>query len=190
MLAHDSVRTELSLPKNKKILLFVGAFERKGLFFLLRALKTPFQIHQDWDLVVVGQGPVERAKNECRNLDIESRVHFLGSRADVARYYAASDLFVLPSLYDPFGLVAIEALASGCPVIVSRDSGSFDLIKEGVNGFGLNDATDLKSLESVLKKSFSSPNLENMRAAARQSVTGELWSAKIDQYVKVFEQLK
>ena len=185
----DSTRDQLGLPKNKKLLLFVGAFERKGLFFLLKALKAPFQNYQDWDLVVVGQGPIERARHECRNLGIENRVHFLGSRNDVARVYSASDLFILPSLYDPFGLVAIEALASGCPIIVSKDSGSFDLIKEGTNGFGLKDATNLNELETVLKKSFSSPDLSSMRVAARQSVAGERWSAKIDQYVSAYEQL-
>ena len=199
--AHDGVtevgaaRRSLGLPVQRKLLLFVGAFERKGLFFLLQSLGLNFKTFRDWDLIVIGEGPVERAKAVCSELEINDRVHFLGSKRNVADYYAACDLFILPSLYDPFGLVAIEALACGCPVIVSKDSGSFDLLSEGVNGWGLRDAGNVKEITSALDVALNpSVNLANMRSAARQSVINEAWPAKITQYqnayLAVFSKLK
>jgi UDP-glucose:(heptosyl)LPS alpha-1,3-glucosyltransferase len=181
------LRESLGIPAERKLLLFVGAFERKGLFYLLKALRAPFSAHRDWDLVVVGQGRIEYARALCRNHGIENRVYFLGGRTNVAQYYAACDLFILPSLYDPFGLVAIEALASGCPAIVSRDSGSFDLLEEGVNGWGLNDASDTQELGRVVGNAFSHhADLGLMRAKARQSVANESWREKIEQYRQVY----
>lgn len=186
----SSMRSDLApLPNGRKLLLFVGAFERKGLFYLLDALPSVFDFFPDWDLVVIGQGPIELAKAQCRLNKIEGRVHFLGNQTDMAKYYSACDLFILPSLYDPFGLVAIEALASGCPVVVSKASGSSDLVEEGVNGWVLSDATNADEIASVLKIAFSC-RLESMRKSARHSVENEHWSSKIEQYKQMYLALK
>ena len=88
----------------------------------------------------------------------------MGSQKDVIPYYQAADLFILPSHYDPFGLVGAEALACGCPSILSSSSGCSALISEGKNGYILNDSRDDQALSKLILKFLeSSQNLEAMR---------------------------
>lgn len=184
-----NLRKKLNLPINRRLLLFVGAFERKGLFYLLDAAGKVFAKNSEWDLVVLGDGPIKLAREICHKNKIESRVHFFGNRKNVSEYYAACDLFILPSLYDPFGLVAIEALAAGTPIIVSKDSGSFDLLVAGKNGWGIADGTNISELENILELAFTSQSLTEMRTHARQSVESESWNSKISEYVSLYRRI-
>jgi L-malate glycosyltransferase len=86
-------------------------------------------------LVMVGDGPDRvDAETEARTLGIDSDVHFLGKIDVVAPLLAGSDLFLLPSQSESFGLSALEALASGTPVVGSRAGGLLEVVREGVTG--------------------------------------------------------
>ena len=86
-------------------------------------------------LVMVGDGPDRvDAEAEARALGVDSDVHFLGKIDVVAPLLAGADLFLLPSQTESFGLSALEALASGTPVVGSRTGGLVEVVKEGVTG--------------------------------------------------------
>jgi N-acetyl-alpha-D-glucosaminyl L-malate synthase BshA len=86
-------------------------------------------------LVMVGDGPDRiDAENEARTLGVARDVHFLGKIDMVAPLLASADLFVLPSESESFGLSALEALASGVPVVASRAGGLPEVVREGVTG--------------------------------------------------------
>ena len=86
-------------------------------------------------LVMVGDGPDRvDAEAEARNLGVDSDVHFLGKIDVVAPLLAAADLFLLPSQTESFGLSALEALASGTPVVGSKTGGLVEVVNEGVTG--------------------------------------------------------
>ena len=86
-------------------------------------------------LVMVGDGPDRvEAEAEARNLGIDRDVHFLGKIDVVAPLLAGADLFLLPSQNESFGLSALEALASGAPVVGSRAGGLVEVVKEGETG--------------------------------------------------------
>ena len=86
-------------------------------------------------LVMVGDGPDRvDAEAEARSLGVEKDVHFLGKLDAVAPLLAGADLFMLPSQSESFGLSALEALASGTPVVGSRAGGLVEVVKEGVTG--------------------------------------------------------
>jgi N-acetyl-alpha-D-glucosaminyl L-malate synthase BshA len=86
-------------------------------------------------LVMVGDGPDRvDAEAEARALGVDSDVHFLGKIDVVAPLLAGADLFLLPSQTESFGLSALEALASGAPVVGSRTGGLVEVVKEGVTG--------------------------------------------------------
>ncbi|HEX6049807.1 MAG TPA: N-acetyl-alpha-D-glucosaminyl L-malate synthase BshA [Gemmatimonadaceae bacterium] len=86
-------------------------------------------------LVMVGDGPDRvDAEAEARTLGIDRDVHFLGKIDAVAPLLAGADLFLLPSQSESFGLSALEALASGVPVVGSRAGGLVEVVKEGVTG--------------------------------------------------------
>lgn len=87
-------------------------------------------------LVMVGDGPDRAdAEDECRRLGIDERVHFLGKIDNVAPLLASADLFLLPSTSESFGLSALEALASGVPVVGTAAGGMPEVVRDGETGF-------------------------------------------------------
>jgi UDP-glucose:(heptosyl)LPS alpha-1,3-glucosyltransferase len=155
-----ATRKELSIPDAAKVLLFVGSgYERKGLGTVLRALSVLKQkgdlTGQDMRLLVVGKGDMKKFTSLAIEKGIYKDVVFLGSQANVEKFYAAADLFVLPTLYDPFSNATIEAMASGLPVITTANNGTSEIVEEGVEGFLLRDALDYNDLAEKIRKTFA-----------------------------------
>jgi glycosyltransferase involved in cell wall biosynthesis len=113
-IARRSVRPFQEIPR----LLFVGRLvPQKGHAVLLNALA---RVPPPWQLEVVGTGPLERDLRELtERLGIASRVHFLGEQRDVNARYANADLFCFPSQWEGMGLVLVEAMAAGTPILAS-----------------------------------------------------------------------
>lgn len=139
-----TVRSQLGWSDSDVGFLFVGSgFERKGVRVLIDALPG-LQAHNK--LLVVGHDKhVDRYRRYATALGVADRIVFAGGCTDVRPYYGAADVFVLPSLYEPFGNAALEALACGLPVVTSHKSGAGDLIDEGREGYVV-DALDLAAL--------------------------------------------
>lgn len=136
------VRRDLGLQDGSTLLLFVGSgFERKGLMYLIRAVAL-LKEKGDVRLVVAGKGNASRYQKEARRLGVEGQVMFKGPVKDVLSYYKAGDIFVLPSIYEPFSNACLEAMAAGLPVVTSRANGASEVIADGVNGAVIEDPTD------------------------------------------------
>ncbi len=125
-------------PKDCTVhLLFVGNdFRRKGLEYVLKALrhlkqKTPIAC----TLTVVGRGNKSKYVKLAHQLQVEGQISFKGFSTEVIRYYHRADLLVLPSLYDPFANVCLEAMACGVPVVTTESNGASEIIEEGINGY-------------------------------------------------------
>ncbi|WP_283743519.1 glycosyltransferase family 4 protein [Sideroxydans sp. CL21] len=127
----------LGLPVYSRVLCFaaLGDFSRKGLGVLLEALSGISDLSVR--LLVVGGNAGEIAEfNEiARKLNVSQRVAFAGYQSDVRQYLWASDLFVLPSLYETFALVVMQAMAAGVPAIVTRLHGVEDYAVQGENAW-------------------------------------------------------
>jgi len=138
----QETRVNLGISQDASVLLFVGSgFERKGLATALRALAG---LPENTHLVVVGKDRQQRRYEAlARGLGIANRVHFAGPQADVRPYYGMADVFVFPSLYDPFPNAVLEAMACGLPVIVSQTCGSADFLPDA--------ALDALDIESWIK---------------------------------------
>ncbi len=180
--------------KNNLVILFVGAFERKGLRTLIEALEKIIKDTKakkvSWKLVVVGSGPISEMKRFAKKLGLLEKIIFVGSRNDVSLYYQAADLFILPSHYDPFGLVGAEALASGCPSILSRSSGCSSIINPGVNGFILEDSSDVQALANLIFQFLDKKNFHSeMRYQARASVENFNWPQISLKYENTFKEV-
>lgn len=121
-------------------LLFVGRLiPIKNVETLLKAFKTVKLFRPQAQLVIAGGGPSEKKlRHLTRALELEA-VTFLGfvSQDELLELYSSADLLLLPTLYETFGVVVLEALSVGTPVIISENVGSRDVIKEGVNGYVL-----------------------------------------------------
>jgi UDP-glucose:(heptosyl)LPS alpha-1,3-glucosyltransferase len=99
---------------------------------------------------------------QARAADVADRVTLLGGVDDVRPLYAAADCFILPTLYDPFPNAALEALAMGVPVIVSRRCGAAELVRAGENGW-ICEAQDSAGLAALLAAAATSARDERCR---------------------------
>ncbi len=136
----NEVRQTLGILQTIPVLLFVGSgFQRKGLPFAIKALA---RLDFDVRLMVIGKDKISPYRALAKKEGVEKRVIFLGPLADVEKYYCASDLFVFPTIYEPFGNVCLEAMAAGIPLVTSRICGGSEVLDEGKNGYIIDDPTD------------------------------------------------
>lgn len=180
-------RNQLGLPEQATLALFVGDIRtpRKNLDTVLYALSQVPDLH----LAIVGN--VERSPYPqlAANLGLKERVHFLGFRHDVSEIMKAVDLFVFPSRYEPFGMVVIEAMAAGLPVITTASSGVAEIITPN-SGIVLSDSEDTQALAKALSWLANDPNLrKQMGQAARAIAEHQSWASKATSYLNLFEEL-
>jgi UDP-glucose:(heptosyl)LPS alpha-1,3-glucosyltransferase len=130
-----AMRERLSIPPAAPVLLCVGSgYARKGVGRLIDALAALPE--PDARLVIVGHDKNERRfRAYARAHRLDARVHFAGPQQDVRPWYGLADAFALPTLYDPFPNAALEALATGLPILTSAQSGAAELVRSGENGF-------------------------------------------------------
>jgi UDP-glucose:(heptosyl)LPS alpha-1,3-glucosyltransferase len=141
-----NLRGETMTPDDELVALFVGGdWSRKGLEVAIGSIGLARAAGMNVSLWVVGRGDERRFGALAESNGVADAVRFFGRRTDTQRFYAAADLFLLPSAYETFSLVAYEAAATGLPVIGTNVSGIAELIGDGGGGI-LVDATP----ESVL----------------------------------------
>jgi UDP-glucose:(heptosyl)LPS alpha-1,3-glucosyltransferase len=180
------VREQLSIPRDANVMLHVGSgFERKGVASLLRALaKAP---SKPWAIVVGRDKHSARYAELARSLGVESRVRFVGSVSDVRPYHAASDSFVLATLYDPFPNAAIEAMASGLPVVTTPKCGAAEMVLDGETGF-VRDALDVEGIAAAMEK-LDPATASRMGARAREAVSSLTPQSMAQQYLALYRRL-
>lgn len=132
----NRLRGTCGFEKDDTVLLFLGSgYKRKGLDLLLGALPAVVRDHPEVRLLVVGfDRQVPTFERLAHQLGIAEQVVFLGGRRDVVACYAAADLYILPTRYDPFANSTLEAMAAGLPVITTSDNGGSQVIVDGVHG--------------------------------------------------------
>lgn len=123
---------------NEKIILYVGRLVyEKGIQHLITAMPKILSHYHDSKLVICGKGGMmDELKEEARNLGIENKVYFAGycDSKKVQKMYKCADIAVFPSTYEPFGIVALEAMLAGIPTVVSDIGGLNEIIEHGQNG--------------------------------------------------------
>ncbi len=123
---------------DEKMVFYVGRIVReKGIQVLIQAIPEILKHEPQIKFVISGKGPnLDSLKSQARFLGVEDRIYFTGFISDEERnkLYQAADLAVFPSLYEPFGIVALEAMATKTPVIVSDVGGLSEFVNNGENG--------------------------------------------------------
>lgn len=168
-LHRDTVRTKLGAGRTAPVILYVGSgYSRKGVATLVEARARMATL--DTEVWIVGRDKDQpRYEQLARKLGIKERVRFLGAQPDVRPFYGASDIFCLPTLYDPLPNAVLEALACGLPVVTTTTCGGAEFIKPEENG-ALCPAGDPTALANRLDALCEADAAIAMRDAARASV--------------------
>lgn len=144
-------RRARGLDPDAPVALFVAnEFRRKGLDTLLAALAR--QEEPSLRVAVVGRGRAWPYREMARRMGLDGRVHFVGATEEPEAWYRMADFFVLPTEYEPFGLVVVEALASGLPVITSRSAGVAERLEGERSVLLLDDPGDPEELAEALAR--------------------------------------
>ena len=137
-------------------------------------------------LMMVGEGPEkEPAEQLCQELGIEDKVIFFGNSNEVDKILAFSDLFLLPSVTESFGLAALEAMVSGVPVISSNTGGIPEVNKQGVTGF----LSEVNNVEDMTKNAIHILGDEQRLMAFKNAARQEAEKFDIHQIVPRYEAL-
>lgn len=145
-----AARMRMGVRTDEIVLIFVAnELHRKGFAQVLSALAM---VEDDrLSLHVVGRTAPTRYRATIERLGLKGHVRYHGPTNDVGWWLAGADMLVLPTQYEPFGLVIVEALASGVPVITSRLAGAAVAVQEGVTGFLQDDPHDASELAALIK---------------------------------------
>jgi glycosyltransferase involved in cell wall biosynthesis len=180
-------RSAFGLPEQVPLALFVGDIRtpRKNLETVLHTLVQVPTLH----LAIVGSTEGSPYLELATTLKLDRRVHFMGQRQDVPDIMRSVDVFVFPSRYETFGLVVLEAMASGLPVITASTTGAAQLVTVDC-GTVLADPEDTAALINSLKPLVvDRTRRQQMGASARTIAEGHSWSSTAQQYVDLFEEL-
>ena len=194
-------RLDLSLPAAAPILLFVGRLQpSKGIDILLRAAAEIRRQRPDVCVLVVGGGLDERDERETAELQRLQQlgaelglhnVHYVRAQPQetLAKYYAAADVFVLPSHYESFGMVVLEAMACGTPVVGSDVGGLSHTIADGESGL-LVTPGDWRAFARAIARLLASPRLQGaMRQAGPERARSFAWPRIVQENLTLYRRL-
>lgn len=180
----DSIRHRLGLSLQAMVVLFIGAdYRLKGLVPLLKAaVRVP-----GVTVLAVGVRPDTMISRLARELGLDSRVVFSRSTEDIRSMYAAADCFVLPTRYDTFSLVTLEAMASGLPVIVSRAAGVSELLTPNHDSLVLDHSDDVGTLTRYLERLATDDKFRtDLGLHARRTAENHSWDAVAERTLEVY----
>jgi D-inositol-3-phosphate glycosyltransferase len=200
-------KSVIGIPRQHRMILFAGRIERlKGIDTLFRAMAILKQRRREWDwdnmcVSVIGGDPSEEGQRENEEmgrlhalrdeLGLENVIAFLGARDQDALhfYFSAAELLVMPSHYESFGMVALEAMACGTPVIASDVGGLTTLVLDGKNGYRVK-VNDAEAMAKAIERLMDNEALRR-RMGHRASCYAEdySWPKVVDKLLDVYGEL-
>ena len=170
---------------NEKIILFVGRLVyEKGVQHLIAAMPKILNGYHDAKLVIAGKGGMmDELKQEANALDLGDKVYFTGyiNGKDVPKLYKAADVAVFPSTYEPFGIVALEAMLSERPIVVSDIGGLNEIVQHRENGMKCYAGNANSIADSILELLYNPELCANLTKKAKAKVRNEYNWNKIAQ---------
>jgi UDP-glucose:(heptosyl)LPS alpha-1,3-glucosyltransferase len=184
-LYRDEGRAALGVGRDQCLALFVGNLQ-KGAAVAIRAVARVPGVR----LLLVSGSEATADREIARAENVGDRVIFQPASRHVERYFAAADVFVFPTLYEPYGMVISEAMASGLPVITPRSAGAAELIAHGVNGWLTESAWDVGEVASGLRALVAdAPRRAAVGSAARTAIAAYTWDRVADETMAVYREI-
>ncbi len=176
----------VTIDRQSPVFLYVGRIEeRKGLHLLLQSCNILRREGCKFSLLIIGRGPQqEELAAYCHSHDLDDCVHWLGwiDYRQLGTYFRQADVFVFPSLEDTWGMVALEAMAFGKPVLCSKWAGASELIADGKSGW-ICDPYDTVAMAELMRQSISQPELITLMGTAAQATIAQHTPAAVAQFL-------
>lgn len=204
-IASDEAKEFLNIPADEKMILFVGRIEPlKGIDTLIRAIaqmrKSDILSTCPHYLYIIGGEPgskngsgtteIERLKSLCAELGVGDMILFMGKKDQntLQYYYSAAEIVVMPSNYESFGMVALEAMACGTPVVATQVGGLQHLVQNGVTGFTV-PHNDPHALEVSLTQLICKPELRSqMSRSSIEYARTYSWETITPRIIKLYRK--
>lgn len=184
------VRSKLGIGPNVSLILHMGSgFRIKGLAATINAFSRIDPMKNKTALVVVGKGNRRPYLRLAKRLRVLDRIHFTGAVSDPERFYAAADVFVLPTLFDTFGQVILEAMASGLPVIIGDGAGAAEIVASRGGGEVVVTPANPDQLAMILNQLLSdSIELRRLGEEARKIAESLTLENNLQAFLKVLDK--
>ncbi len=187
-----AVRKKLGMG-HAPFILYTGRFMPiKNVSLLIKAVRFVVDQFPKAKLVLVGDGPLEgKLRDEVRKLGLENNVVFVGHAASgIESYYAAADVFCMPSLYDNYPNSVLEAMSSGLPIVATHVGGIPLQVKDGKNGFLVESGDETKLAEKLLELLNNPSRARKMGLENRKWVNKHFsWEESAKKLKRVYERL-
>lgn len=187
----SKLKSDLGIEADEKVMIHVSNF--RNVKRVQDIVETFSQVRRQLacKLLLVGDGPeMGRVIQQVRDLGLDDDVLFLGKREGIAEFYNISDIKLLLSEKEAFGLVLLEAMACGVPVIGSNIGGMPEIIDPGVNGYLVELGDTQKAADYAVQMLSDETQLEKLRQGALKTVSERFHSSKIlEQYEGLYERL-
>jgi len=160
----------------------------KGQKYLISALPEILKKYPNVRLEIVGEGPEkDNLITEARRLNVSKRVALLGMKTDLDEYYSRWRVFALPSVSETFGLVILEAMSAGLPVVATKSGGVADIIKDKMNGL-LVERNNPTVLAKAIIQVLDNPELaENLTKNASKELPNFSWKVAIEKLEEIYK---
>lgn len=180
----------ISSQNKPRILLYVGRLSiQKGIDHLIRAFKIVSGEDKDVLLYIAGEGPELKGLIELTmDLGLQDRVIFLGRVRDeeIEYLYSLASVFIMPSVSEPFGITALEAVASGTPTIISAQSGVSEILKNTIKV----DFWDSQNMADAILGLLKYPSVkETMSSEAYKELSNMTWENRADRFIEVYKKI-
>lgn len=186
--ARKEIREELNIPDKTVLLLYIGSgFERKGLMYLIRSLQH-LPADAGFKLLVIGKGSQKKYRKEAQKLKVDEKVIFKGPVKGAQAYYFAGDVFVLPTLYEPFSNACLEAMAAGMPVVTSIVNGAAELLTDGMDGGILKNPADPVEIAQKISLFLDDEKRRNAGRLARKIAEKQTIKKNVDEFLEVINR--
>ena len=178
---------------NEKIILYVGRLVyEKGVQHLISAMPKILENYHDAKLIIAGKGGMlDELKGQAEAIGLSNKVYFTGylNSKQVQKMYKCADVAVFPSTYEPFGIVALEAMLAGVPTVVSDIGGLNEIVDHGINGMKSYAGNCNSIADSVISLLYDKQLAANVSKKAKQKVKEEFnWNKIAQDTHYIYEQ--
>ncbi|MBN2436985.1 MAG: glycosyltransferase family 4 protein [Deltaproteobacteria bacterium] len=189
------IRGRFGIVPDETLILFVSMnFAVKGLDHILRGLGSLRSKNPEGRvrLLVIGRGDQKAYSRLARELGLGGAVVFTGAvaREKLPEFYLAGDLFAMLSRFDTFGMVVLEAMAAGLPVLISGSVGARDVVREGENGFVVENPADPEAIAGRIATMLNGAVRERMCREALKTAGENSWDMTVARVLNVYEEIR